>query len=174
MDRTQFNFKKVKFDGKSVTVIYNAAGNAEEITSVKKTLPHPDLKASLQALRPLLTEVYAMHEENEAKFDVRGITLSENKGEQVLITAMFETDSGMKCCMNTPNIRMDGDIYENEATLGELVDKIVDETHEYLFKGKQAQEEFPFPDQSELGDEAIGEQTESEQESIGGMSNGEE
>ena len=143
MNRSEFRLRKVKIDQKSVMVVYNQEGSVEEITSNKKVASHPDLKGALQVLCTLMTEVFDMPEDNQNKFTINGITLSEKKGtSQVLIMAVFETPTGMKTSLNTPNILLSGEDYVEQEKLEKRIEIIINEVWSYLFENKQAQQDL--------------------------------
>jgi len=132
--------KKIKVDAKGAVITYTQSGSTEELTSDKKCVPHPDLVHALGALTLLMTEVFDMEDDNQEKFRIAGITLSQRKNiDQVIVTGVFETQTGMKTCLNTPNVVMDGDTYDAQENLATQIDQITDEAFKYLFENKQAQ-----------------------------------
>lgn len=157
MTKENFNLKKVKVEPKSVTVTYSETGKDEEITIEKKVAPHPDLNKSLSVLRDLMTEVFEMPEANVSRFEIRGLTVSEKKEQvQVLITSVFETGNGLKTCINSPNIPLEGESYELQEGLSDQYDTIVTEVYAFLFENKQAQASLTnelFPEKEEVTNE---------------------
>lgn len=140
MKRESFKLKKVKVDKNLVTIDYSIDGSDKEYTEKCKTTPHPDLRNALDAFKPLIAEVFDMTEENEEHFTINGIIVSEKKDtEMVMILGSYETASGAKSAINSPLISMDDDCWENQKTLGEKTDSVVDECFEYLFNNKSAQ-----------------------------------
>ena len=137
MKQTDFFLKKLKLDAKTVVVNYTKAGSDEEIQSTKKNIPHPDMRAKLALLKPLLADIMCTDAE---KFNINGIVLSAIKDNpQVMILGQFVTVSGHKIVINSHNILYDGGDYEGNDKLESIVGDITTEVFEYLFGRKQAQ-----------------------------------
>lgn len=126
---------------------------------------HPDLRGLFEDLRPIVGRVFnitsfltfldsdemklpeskkmlarAFADELIDKIDVRGVSWSgidDNTG--VVITAVFETQNGLKTCINTPRIKMATISFGFEEELEKIVDAIKTEVYQFLFNGKQAQ-----------------------------------
>jgi hypothetical protein len=145
MKREQFKLRKVKIEKKTVTIDYNIIGNDDDDQKVSPRVPHPDLKSALAKLKPLMCQVFDMPDGNDEKFVINGVVISEKKNdEQIMVLSTFTTMSGSRVAMNTPNISTGTDHWETQATLGEDIDKVVDECYEYLFNSKAAQQELPL------------------------------
>ena len=83
-----------------------------------------------------------MPDGNDVKFTVNGITMSEvgkSKAECVMVLSVFQTESGAKSALNTPNISLSTNHWEAQGTLGENIDSVIDECFKYLFEGKESQ-----------------------------------
>lgn len=126
---------------------------------------HPDLRGLFEDLRPIVGRVFnimsfltfldsdvmklpeskkmfarSFADELIAKIDVRGVSWSgtdDNVG--VVITAVFETQNGLKTCINTPRIKMATISFGFEEELEKIVEAIKTEVYQFLFNGKQAQ-----------------------------------
>ena len=171
MDKN-FNLSKVKLDPNGgLMADYQITTTADgEPTVIDRTEradrdPHPDLKAAVQALAPIvgrvigITSFLSLLESSDMKMtdrqkesardfskellnriDVRGLAWS-GTGDTlgVVITAVVETDNGQKTCVNTPRLRFSTISYGFEEELEAMVARINEEVYEYLFKGKQSQ-----------------------------------
>lgn len=126
---------------------------------------HPDLKGLFEDLRPIVARVFnitsfltliesgemkatkqqkenarAFGEELINKIDVRGVSWSgtaDNVG--IVITSVFETQNGLKTCINTHRIKLGQISFGFEEELEQIVELIKKEVYEFLFNGKQAQ-----------------------------------
>lgn len=140
MKRENFKLKKVKVEKNLVTIDYSIDGSDKEFTEKCKTSPHPDLYKALGVFKPLMVQVCDMPEENDEKFAINGIVITEKKGtEFVMILSSYTVESGSKIAINSPLISMDTDYWQDQEKLGENSDMVVDECFEYLFKNKAAQ-----------------------------------
>ncbi len=101
---------------------------------------HPDLLDALNALRPIVSDVFGFNDEQAEKIDVRGVSWSgEGAREGVVVTCTFETVNGQKVALNTPRIVLSACSYGFEEEFVSLLNVVIDEAYEYLFNGKQAQ-----------------------------------
>jgi len=145
MKKELFRLKKVKVEKNLVTINYKSNSSDKEYTEKSKIQPHPDFINALKKFGPLVAEVFDMPEENKDKLTINGIVISEkNDSEQVMVLSTFETMSGAKVAINTPNISMETDHWAGQGTLGEDSDGVVDECYQYLFKNKAAQLVIPM------------------------------
>ena len=125
-------------------------GRTFNITSFLTLLESDEMK--LPESKKMLARNFA--DELLKKIEVRGVSWSgsdENTG--VVITAVFETPSGLKTCINTPRIKMATISFGFEEELETIVDAIKTEVYAYLFKGKQSQLSL-FGDNNGNGDDA--------------------
>jgi len=145
MKQTDFRLKKVKVEKNLVTVDYTSVGSDKEYTEKSKVVPHPDLKAALTKFTDLVLEVFDMPEDNQELVTVNGIVCSQkNNSEQVMVLSSYETASGAKVAINTPNISLDTDHWTAQQTMGEIAYEVEVECYKYLFDNKAAQLEMPF------------------------------
>lgn len=126
---------------------------------------HPDMTELFRDLRNIVARVFGMTsflsflatdeiklpegkmilarsfaDELKERIDVRGISLSGSEEDRaVVITAVYETENGLKTAINTPKIKTAQISYGFEEELDEIVDQIKSEVFRYLFEGKQAQ-----------------------------------
>ena len=106
------------------------------ITSFLTLLESDEMK--LPESKKMLARNFA--DELLSKIEVRGVAWSgtgDNTG--VVITSVFETQNGLKTCINTPRIKMATISFGFEEELETIVESIKKEVYAYLFKGKQAQ-----------------------------------
>jgi hypothetical protein len=138
--RVSFMMKKIHVDKKNVIITYNLSGSDKTMTVTGKDSPHPDMHIALRVFRPLMVEMFEQHNSEGVEYSINGITLSSLKGkEQVLISTTYTLKSGQKVCINSPNVRLEGDDWENQKEIELQVQKVEDEAFEYLFNNKQAQ-----------------------------------
>lgn len=149
MERKSFRLKKIHVEEKkskrktisTVVISYNMTGEDKlhEITCHVK--PHPDMDVALRALRPIMAEILEQPESEENQHLISGFTLSElkNGAEQVLICSNYSLKSTQKIAINSPNIMIDGEDWEHNASLHGIIKKVADEAWEYVFNNKAAQ-----------------------------------
>lgn len=74
------------------------------------------------------------------RIEVRGVSWSGQEDSQgVVLTAVYETSTGLKTAINTPRIKVAQISYGFEEELEQIVDRVKKEVYDYLFNGKQAQ-----------------------------------
>ena len=140
MKKIEFELKKIHVDKKFVVITYLTKGSDREKTEKVKETPHPDLKVSLQAFRPIMTEMFEQPDSEQTEHDITGITLSTKKGnDQVIISSTYTLASNQKVSMNSPNIALEGSDWDNQDKLSEQIKSVSDEAYAYLFDGKAAQ-----------------------------------
>jgi len=167
--RDSFNLSKVKLlpHNGGVTVEYQiseVSGGEPCVTDYQVTrtqTPHPDLLEQFRQLRSIVGRVFgitsflsylqaekypamesarAFADELLQKYEVRGLSWSgTGSGAGVVITSVFETESGLKTAVNTPRIKTEQISYGFEEDLERIASDVKDEVYNYLFEGKQAQ-----------------------------------
>lgn len=146
--KQNFELKKIKIkDGKVIVdYVYKHDENPDSekriYPGVKIPLqPHPDLISLFGQLREyVLREFYIEPTtENLAQVKVNSISLSgEDEKLSVVISSNFDTLHAKTVALNTSSILLSGDDTGLEAEIDVIVDSIIDETFNYLFKGKRA------------------------------------
>lgn len=104
---------------------------------------HDDLEAMTEdqkkALKKLAPYLDNKQKEIFDQIDVRGMHLSGKEDSQAVIISVFTSCKSMGSAMNTPRLRLAGDMFGNEIALSAAVDDVIEEAYQYLFKNKQAQ-----------------------------------
>lgn len=153
LTREQFSLNKVKLTKNGgLTAIFDATisvggstfVNKETVESVKS--PHPDLKLALSMFQAKLAECWRQGEGNLEFVSVRGLAVSgQSDNIGVIIIGMFDSPGGVPMSMISHRLRFSGSSYGWEDELEELTAAVETETWEYLYNGKAAQLEIPFP-----------------------------
>lgn len=160
---TKLSKVKILPDG-GLTIDYVAIADGEQtehtITSTKS--PHPDFFAAAGWLKQVVAEVLGLLsfkslgpklsvdaekslDEHAAevidRVEIRGVSWSGTGDKAgVVVSAVLETPSGLKCAVNTPRLLLSPPtLYGWEKALNNGVALVHDETLQYLFKGKAAQ-----------------------------------
>ncbi len=87
------------------------------------------------------------YQETLKKIDINGIALSGEKTDDkdnrsVVIMGTKAMESGTKCSLNSPSIKLSQDIYSFESELQDIVNELCEEVEAYLYEGKKAQLEM--------------------------------
>ena len=142
--KVNFTLKKFKIKDSKVITDYkylhdeNPDSEIREYNGVKIPLqPHPDLVSLYNQLREyVLKEFYIeVTDENLMQVVVSSVSV-ENR--LCVINAEFDTLHGGKVNLSTSKINLDDNESELEDEIDVVLDSIIDEVFQYLFKGKRA------------------------------------
>jgi hypothetical protein len=143
-----------------ITEMENGSTYVAKETKESDKTPHPDLTEKMQRLKLALTKSWGLPGEQEeidqwaaSNIEISSISLNRD-GDAVVITGKVKVETGAKVAMNSPRIDLTQDSYGIEDATGEILDALIDEAYEYLYKNKRAQLEL-FD--SNNGDETPGE-----------------
>lgn len=166
---------KVSSTGGSVLVEYTDADNPNnEVVEKRSDVPHPDLFKSLQGLttfvatsthldalkqlsgfikgekgkefQGILAKSNDMQQHILDSIDVRSLTIKGEEESRAVIISSVLSCKGYATALNTPRIRLMGDVYGNEVALSESVDEVIEEVWQYLFNSKTSQTKMEFND----------------------------
>jgi len=142
--KMNFTLKKFKIkDGKVITDYKylhdeNPDSEVREYNGVKIPLqPHPDLVSLYNQLREyVLKEFYIeVTDENLMQVNVTSVSVDNRL---CVINSEFDTLHGSKVPLNTSKINLDDNESGLESEIDVVLDSIIDEVFQYLFKGKRA------------------------------------
>lgn len=146
--KSNFQLKKFKIkDGKTIADYFykhdeNPDSEKREYPGVKIPLqPHPDLISLFNQLREYVLKDFYIEPtiENLAQVKINSISVSgEDENLAVIISSTFETLHSQKVALNTGRIIMSNTDTGLEAEIDVILDSIIDEVFQYLFKGKRA------------------------------------
>jgi len=169
MDLKDFDLKKVKIAGKFVDVSHHENGNdAGDVEKKGQTVPHPDLKKSLDALAPFMARHLGLLEGVElainlyqgvdldkmaklvelkktiiSRMNVGGLTFVGSSDKYgVIITGSVTTPESGSVGLVTPKISFEEDVLGYEKECFELCKKVIEEVHAYRFCNKKAQQDI--------------------------------
>ncbi|ASD51644.1 hypothetical protein [Flavobacterium phage FCOV-F18] len=153
--KSNFDLKKVKFDGKKVLVEYDYSHKRQDFnekwTNGTKIpcVPHPDLIALFNQLREyVLKEFYVEPTvDNLSLVDITTVSLDDRK---CVISANFNTLHGGIVNVNTSKIDLDYSETGLEAEIDAIVDAMIDEVFKLLFENKRADPTL-FATEPEIG-----------------------
>ncbi|GJG88753.1 hypothetical protein tb265_39340 [Gemmatimonadetes bacterium T265] len=140
-------FKKIKFDGATVTLEWTDGGRKWEKVEVftGRELPHPDFTAALAACVPVVLDLLELPDEYAHGMTVRGVSLSvDDEGhEGAVVTCLKALDAvPAPLVLNTPHVstreNAEGEPSMPDA-LGDALETIKREAQCYLAGGKRAQ-----------------------------------
>jgi hypothetical protein len=169
-DGIEANFdKKAVVDGQAQTI---------EFTVKARYIPHPDILKLSKTLRTYLIKAFSLDEgyemavkylkgeqKNKAeeamielynKVEVTGISIGGDKQLRgVVISGKIESTNKSKSAMNAPRIVFSSDKLGYEKDVEEIVNRIEEEVHAYLFENKKAQAELFESQRAEVATEEI-------------------
>lgn len=146
--KENFELKKFKIkDGRVITdYSYKHDENIDKekrfYPGVKVPLqPHPDLISLFGQLREYVLRDFYIDPtpENLAQIRINSISLhGEDDKKSVIISSRFDTLHSKTVALNTGSILLSGTDTGLEAEIDVIIDSIIDESFQYLFKGKRA------------------------------------
>jgi len=174
MKKEDFKLRSLSIKSGVVTVSYSDNEYTDiEVTERRLKTPHPDLKNCFQMLNTFIARsthldaldvvrgfiegtpdkakakvFLAQMQEHQTQIldsiDVRGISVKgENDKIGVVISGVLSV-KGQSTAINTPRIALSRSIFGFEQGLAESIDELSAEVYEYLFAGKEAQQQIAF------------------------------
>jgi len=134
------NIIEASIGGKIKKIKYDHIRESRPYTIEEEETPHPDMLKAFYAFKKDMAEAY-YHLSNETidNFSIDGFAISEDsKSFSICLKGKMITSHKDSVTVNSGNIPVEGDVVEKLATVRE-------ELFKYLFEGKSAQGELPFP-----------------------------
>ena len=131
------------------TIAEEVVVNGTQEYVLKQRPVHPDLENAVKALSKYLAKVHYISDKNKDKVSATGASMSGDNSEKVVITGKLIVGSGKVVAINTDCMSLESEIYGFEEDLETDVTTLLDETHEYLFEGKQSQQVIDFEEDNQ-------------------------
>lgn len=143
--------KKVQYkDGGVVADFFDVDGNQITVKSVD--VPHPDFRNAFANLKPYIITLLCLNESDGVRIEPTAVECKSESGIYVLrglITSEFTTSEFKTDPLIYASLK-DTPIYE----AFDVIEAIKDETHKFLFEGKEAQQSLFPPMQNDGADGA--------------------
>jgi len=99
------------------------------------------------AFKQLKKFIDGAYQETLKKIEINGVALSGEKTEDkdnrsVVIMGAKLMENGSKAALNSPSVKLNQDIFTNEADIQDIVNELQKEVEAYLYEGKKAQLEM--------------------------------